>query len=101
MGEATEKIEAKETFHLLDAVRYVVPYLHMDKPRGGFRQSRGAAGVAESLTTVEHEVDPADRASRSSSVSRSMSDLTLSAGCFLISCAPVAGIITPNAAKSL
>src|SRR5471030_1926756 len=26
MGEPTEKIEAKETFHLLDAVRYVISY---------------------------------------------------------------------------
>ena len=39
MGEPTEKIEAKETFHLLDAVRYVISYLHMDKPRGGFSGS--------------------------------------------------------------
>src|ERR1022692_3053677 len=39
MGEPTEKIEAKETFHLLDAVRYVISYLHMDKPKGGFSGS--------------------------------------------------------------
>ena len=32
MGEPTEKIEAKETFHLLS-------YLHMDKPKGGFSGS--------------------------------------------------------------
>src|ERR1019366_6940432 len=35
MGEPTEKIEAKETFHLLDAVRYVISYLHMDKSSRG------------------------------------------------------------------
>ena len=39
MGEPTEKIEAKETFHLLDAVRYVISYLHMDKPKSGFSGS--------------------------------------------------------------
>ena len=39
MGEPTETIEAKETFHLLDAVRYVISYLHMDKPKGGFSGS--------------------------------------------------------------
>ena len=39
MGEPTEKIEAKETFHLLDAVRYVISYLHMDKPKGDFSGS--------------------------------------------------------------
>ena len=39
MGEPTEKIEAKETFHLLDAVRYVISYLHIDKPKGGFSGS--------------------------------------------------------------
>ena len=39
MGEPTEKIEAKETFHLLDAVRYVVSYLHIDKPRCGYTGS--------------------------------------------------------------
>ena len=38
-GEPTEKIEAKETFHLLDAVRDVISYLHMDKPKGGFSGS--------------------------------------------------------------
>ena len=39
MGEPTEKIEAKETFHMLDAVWYVISYLHMDKPKGGFSGS--------------------------------------------------------------
>jgi hypothetical protein len=39
MGEPTEKIDAKETFHLLDAVRYVISYLDMDKPKGGFSGS--------------------------------------------------------------
>src|SRR5476649_2816595 len=39
MGEPTEKIEAKEPFHILDAVRYVISYLQMDKPRGGFSGS--------------------------------------------------------------
>ena len=39
LGEPTEKIEAKETFHLLDAVRYVISCLHMDKPRSGYTGS--------------------------------------------------------------
>ena len=32
MGEATEKIDAKETFHYADALRYVIGYLKPDKP---------------------------------------------------------------------
>jgi len=32
MGESTEKIDAKETFHFCDAIRYIVGYLQMDKP---------------------------------------------------------------------
>ena len=43
IGESTEKIEAKETFHLLDAVRNVISYLHMDKPKGGFSGSPTAS----------------------------------------------------------
>jgi hypothetical protein len=39
LDEPTEKIEAKETFHLLDAVQYVISHLHMDKPKGGFSGS--------------------------------------------------------------
>jgi hypothetical protein len=33
MGEPTEKIEAKETFHILDSCRYVLQFLNNDKPR--------------------------------------------------------------------
>ena len=33
MGEPTERIEAKEQFHLLDSVRYVLGYLNTDKPK--------------------------------------------------------------------
>lgn len=32
-GEPTEKIEDKETYHLLDALRYLVGYLQFDKPK--------------------------------------------------------------------
>jgi hypothetical protein len=32
MGEVTEKIDAKETFHLMDALRYIIGYLNPDKP---------------------------------------------------------------------
>src|ERR1019366_3476211 len=39
LDEPTEKIEAKETFHLLDAVRYIISYLHIDKPKHGFSGS--------------------------------------------------------------
>jgi hypothetical protein len=33
MGEPTEKIEAKESFHLLDSVRYILGYLNTDRPK--------------------------------------------------------------------
>jgi hypothetical protein len=33
MGEPTEKIEAKESFHILDSVRYILRYLNTDKPK--------------------------------------------------------------------
>jgi hypothetical protein len=36
MGEATEKIDAKETFHFVDACRYIIGYLNRDKPKGTY-----------------------------------------------------------------
>ena len=38
-GEPTEKIEAKESYHVLDAFRYVIGYLHMDKPKAVYSGS--------------------------------------------------------------
>jgi len=35
MGEATEKIDAKEQYHLLDATRYIINHLNREKPKGG------------------------------------------------------------------
>jgi hypothetical protein len=32
MGEPTEKIESKESFHILDSVRYILGYLNTDRP---------------------------------------------------------------------
>jgi hypothetical protein len=33
MGEPTEKIEAKESFHILDCVRYIIGFLNTDKSK--------------------------------------------------------------------
>lgn len=39
MGEPTEKIESKETFHRLDALRYIMGFLHLDKPKSEYKGS--------------------------------------------------------------
>lgn len=47
MGEPTEKISEKEIFHRLDAFRYLIGYLHPDKPRATMGKSPVArAGLA-------------------------------------------------------
>ena len=39
MGEPTEKIDAKETFHYADALRYLIGYLKFDKPKAQMNKS--------------------------------------------------------------
>jgi hypothetical protein len=39
MGEATEKIDAIETFHFVDALRYIIGYLKPDKPKSTMNKS--------------------------------------------------------------
>lgn len=36
MGNPTEKIDAKDTYHILDSVRYIINHLNLDKPLGGY-----------------------------------------------------------------
>jgi hypothetical protein len=46
MGEPTEKIDAKETFHHLDSVRYIIGHLNRDKqPDTGYRGSVAVPGM--------------------------------------------------------
>ena len=33
-GEPTEKIDSKETFHMMDAERYIISYLKLGRPTG-------------------------------------------------------------------
>ena len=39
MGEPTEKIDCKDEYHLLDALRYIIGYLNMDKPKATMKGS--------------------------------------------------------------
>ena len=39
MGEATEKIDCKDSYHILDAARYVISYLNPDKPKPTMNRS--------------------------------------------------------------
>jgi hypothetical protein len=39
MGEPTEKIDAKESFHFADAIRYIIGHLHIDKPKATMDKS--------------------------------------------------------------
>jgi hypothetical protein len=45
MGEVTEKIDAKETFHFCDAIRYIVGYLQMDKPKAEYKSPVANKGL--------------------------------------------------------
>jgi hypothetical protein len=46
MGEVTDKIDAKESFHYADALRYLIGYLRPDKPKG---QMKGSPVVRQGL----------------------------------------------------
>jgi hypothetical protein len=39
VGEVTDKIDAKETFHFMDAIRYLVGYLNPNKPKATMNSS--------------------------------------------------------------
>ena len=39
MGEPTEKIDSKESFHLMDAMRYIIGYLNLDRPKATMASS--------------------------------------------------------------
>ncbi|MCA9368527.1 hypothetical protein KC887_09860, partial [Candidatus Kaiserbacteria bacterium] len=53
MGEPTEKIADKNTFHLLDALRYIISYLRQENKGVAARQAhvRGRAGSGRKVTT--------------------------------------------------
>jgi hypothetical protein len=39
MGEPTAKIDCKDSYHILDAARYVISYLQPDKPKATMYKS--------------------------------------------------------------
>ncbi|MCB1899227.1 MAG: hypothetical protein KDH16_08060, partial [Rhodocyclaceae bacterium] len=53
MGEPTEKIADKNTFHLLDALRYIMSYLRQENKAVAARQAKvkGRSGQGRKIST--------------------------------------------------